>query len=217
MDTLVEIKNLDTFDKAMVAAMADGKITKEEDANAQKLIGAKVTVSNTVTTQNEIKVNTFSTTTTIGKADINVTIKTAQSIKDTNIVSTGPANTKITTHYNAYFIHDSSVTAFNAGEKVEEARLVQKYGKDNVLIIGADNKNRFNEVWNSMDNNNANIDEVSFLFHANPNFLAIGKTDCKRPCKCQRFRPRKCRDFGHKVRKNGHGSKGFKNTLAYAI
>ncbi len=164
-DTLVEIKNVDAFDKAMVDAMADGKITKDEDANAQKLIGATVTTNRTTSTQTDFKITTYDCTTTIGKSDIKVEAKTAQSTKNTNIVSTG-VNIDITNHYSAYIFY---LPVWENEMEEDRKRLVDYYGKnfndEDIGTASVNSANEFTKYWNSMDDNK--ISAVIIDTHAN--------------------------------------------------
>ncbi|HHV41888.1 MAG TPA: RHS repeat-associated core domain-containing protein, partial [Clostridiaceae bacterium] len=158
-DTLVQINNVSSFDSAMIAAMSDGIISVEENRNAQKLIGATATSTRTAGTSlsPDVAVTVFSSTTIIGKSDININIKTAQSLKNTNIVTTGPANITITNHYLAYFFYNPRWTdQFNQNLDY----LADYYGIDKgdigTVAIGTDpnpkgvNNKEFENAWNSI-------------------------------------------------------------------
>ena len=172
-DTLVEIKNVDAFDKAMIAAMADGKITKDEDANAQKLISATVTTSRTTSTQNDFKITTYDCTTTIGKSDVKVEAKTVQSTKNTNIVSTG-ANIDITTHYSAYVFY---LPEFRSDMKDDIKRLAAYYGisENDIGTASISSKKELSNYWNSMGKNDK-ISTVIINTHANPNAIGFDES-----------------------------------------
>lgn len=166
-DTLVEIKNVDAFDKAMIAALKDGKITDAENAAAQKLIGAKVYTTSTVTqTSTGITLTTTNTKTTISKADINVETRLAQA-KATNIVSTG-IDVTTTTHYSAYVFYSQEwVNVANDNKE----KIAAYYGlkSDDIGTAVVSNGNELKHVWNEMSNDK--ISAVSINTHAAHDYL----------------------------------------------
>jgi len=173
-DTLVEIKNVNAFDKAMNKALSDGKITEKEYKKALKLIDAMYSSTSSVSNPNSnIEITTRVTNTTIGKSNISVNTSTS---KASNLISTG-VSISTTTHYEAYILYlpewkDESNDALKA--------MASYYGidEDDIGTASVSNKSELSNAWNSIGlttGGNA-VSAVLIDSHASAQCLGFGES-----------------------------------------
>lgn len=157
----------------MVNAMKDGKLTKEEDETAQKLIGSKVSTTYTDTASySGIKLTT--TTTTIGKVDIGVETKLTQQKKASNQVGS-EINVTTITHYSAYIFY---LPEWKRDMEDDRKKLASLYGisEDDIGTASVTSAGELKNNWNSMGKSDGNKDISAVIIntHANKNELSFG-------------------------------------------